>query len=140
MPLSSDKGDIMDFKKNYDTLSAAEKGFTYILKDFDGIEQDASVDVLGVGSRIHKQAQQKIDNQVAIFDKRGKKMDEDQSNELYIEMLAKCTKGWKNIEEDGKAVEFSFDNAVRMYTDYPFLRNQILAAVHDVKAMLEGNS
>jgi len=128
----------MDFKK-YDTIAAAEKGFTYILKDFDDVEQDASVDVLGVGSRVHKQAQQKIDNQMAIFEKRGKKMDEDHSNELYIEMLAKCTKGWKNIEEDGKPVEFSYDNAVRMYTDYPFLRNQVLSAMHDLKGMLEGN-
>ena len=129
----------MDFKKNYDVISAAEAGFTYVLKDFDGIDQDASVDVVGIGSRIHKQAMKKIEDQETIFAKRGKKMPTEQSDELYIEMLAKCTKGWKGIEEDGKAVEFSQDNAIRMYTDYPFLRQQVLEAIHDIKSMLEKN-
>lgn len=129
----------MDFR-NYDTIKAAEKGFTYILKDFDGIEEDASVDVVGIGSRIHKQAMKKIEDQENIFARKGKTMPTEQSDDLYIEMLAKCTKGWKNIEEDGKPVEFSYDNAVRMYTDYPFLRKQVLEAIHDLRSMLEGNS
>lgn len=129
----------MDFKK-LDTISAAEKGFEYTVLDLDGNETDCKIEVLGVGSRIHKQAQAKIDSQMAIFEKRGKKMDDDQSNDLYIEMLAKCTKGWKNVEEDGKQVEFSYDNAVDMYTKYPVLRNQVLSAIHDLKSMLEGNS
>lgn len=129
----------MDFKKNLDTISAAEKGFTYTVKDIDGVDTDCLIDVLGVGSRVHKQAQAKIDKQMAVFAGRNKTMDDDQSNELYIELLAKCTKGWINVEEDGKQVEFSYDNAVDMYTKYPVLRNQVLAAIHDVKAMLEGN-
>lgn len=129
----------MDFKKNFDTISAAEKGFTYVVKDFDEMETDCSIDVVGVGSRVFKQAKQKIDNQESVYAKRGKKMDEDTSNDLWVELLAKCTKGWKNVEEDGKQMEFSFDNAVYMYSSYPFLRNQVLAAIHDVKAMLEGN-
>lgn len=129
----------MDFKKNFDTIGAAEKGFTYIVKDFDEVETDCTIDVVGVGSRIFKQAKQKIDNQESIYLRKGKKMDEDTSNELWVELLAKCTKGWKNVEEDGKQMEFSFDNAVYMYSSYPFLRNQVLAAIHDVKAMLEGN-
>lgn len=129
----------MDFKK-LDTISAAEKGFDYVVKDLDGEDTDCIISVIGAGSRIHKQAQAKIDNQMAIFEKRGKKMDEEQSNDLYIEMLAKCTKGWVNVEEGGKQVEFSYDNAVDMYTKYPVLRNQILSAIHDVKSMLEGNS
>lgn len=129
----------MDFKK-LDTISAAEKGFDYVVKDLDDEDTDCVISVLGVGSRVHKQAQAKIDKQMAIFAGRNKTMDEEQSNELYIEMLAKCTKGWINVEEDGKQVEFSYDNAVDMYTKYPVLRNQILAAIHDVKSMLEGNS
>lgn len=129
----------MDFK-NYDTVGAAEKGMDYVVLDLDECETDVVVSVIGVGSRIFKQAKQKIDNQEALYEKRGKKMDEDTSNELWVELLAKCTKGWKNVEEDGKQVEFSYDNAVRMYSTYPFLRNQILSAIHNLRAMLEGNS
>lgn len=130
----------MDFKKDFDVIGAAEKGFTYIMKDRDGVEDETTtVDVLGVGSRVHKQAMKKIEDQEAIFAKRGKTMPTEQSDELYIEMLAKCTRGWKNIEEDGKQVEFSYDNAIRMYTEYPALRVQVLEAIHNIKAMLEGN-
>jgi len=130
----------MDFKKNFDTISAAEKGMDYVVKDFDEIETDVVVSIIGVGSRVFKQAKSKIDNQESIYARKGKKMDDDVSNELWVELLAKCTKGWINVEEGGKPVEFSYDNAIHMYTAYPFLRNQILAAIHDVKAMLEGNS
>lgn len=130
----------MDFKKEMDTLAAAEKGFTYTVVDLDDNDTDCTVDVLGVGSRVFKQAKQRIDNQESQAAKKGKTLDEDLSNDLWVELLAKCTKGWKNVEEDGKPVEFSYDNAVRMYTAYPYLRNQILAAIHDVKSMLEKNS
>ena len=128
----------MDFKK-LDVIAAAEKGFDYVIRDLDDNDTDAVVSVVGVGSRIFKQAKQKIDNQEAAYAKRNKVMEEDLSNELWIELLADCTKGWKNIEEDGKQVEFNRDNVVRMYTAYPVLRNQVLAAIHDVKSMLEGN-
>jgi len=129
----------MDFKREMDTVTAAERGFEYVVQTLDGEETDCKIQVVGVGSRIHKQAQHKIDVQEENFAKRGKKMDDDQSNDLYIEMLAKCTKGWVNVEEDGKQIEFSYDNAVDMYTKYPALRNQILAAIHDLRAMLEKN-
>lgn len=129
----------MDFKRNMDTISAAEKGFWYTVKDLEEIDTDCEIEVVGVGSRIFKQAKQKIDNQEFVYAKRGKKMDEDTSNDLWVELLAKCTKGWKNVEEDGKQMEFSFDNAVYMYSSYPFLRNQVLAAIHDLRSMLEGN-
>lgn len=130
----------MDFKRDLDTVAAAEKGFDYVIRDLDDNETDAVISVVGVGSRIFKQAKQKIDNQEAAYAKRGKTMDEELSNELWIELLSACTKGWKNVEEDGKQVEFTPDNVVRMYTSYPVLRNQVLAAIHDIKSMLEGNS
>lgn len=133
------EGDNMDLKQ-FDTISAAEKGFTYAVLDFDEVETDIKIDVLGVGSRVFKQAKQKIDNREAMAAKRGKPIEEDESNELWIELLAKCTKGWQNVEEGGKKVEFSYDNAVDIYTKYPFIRNQVLAATHDLRKMIEGNS
>lgn len=128
----------MDFKK-LDTISAAEKGFTYTFKDMDGMETDCTVDVIGVGSRIYKQAKAKIDLAEQASFKRGKPLDEDTSNELWIELLAKCVKGWTNVSEGDMQVAFSYDNAVRMFTSYPVFRNQVLEAIHDVRAMLEGN-
>lgn len=128
----------MDFTK-LDTISAAEKGFTYTVKDIDGVETDCTVDVIGVGSRIYKQAKAKIDAAENQAMKRGKPIDEETSNELWIELLAKCSKGWTNVSEGSVQVAFTYDNAVRMFTAYPVFRNQILEAIHDVRAMLSGN-
>jgi phage/plasmid-associated DNA primase len=42
-----------------------------------------------------------------------------------VELLAKCTKGWSGITESGKEVPFSYENAVKLYTKYLWLREQI---------------
>ncbi len=123
--------------KSFDTIEAAERGYTYTVLDFDEQETDIKISVLGVGSRIFKQAKQKIDSQEALATRRGKPLTEDQSNDLWIDLLAKCTKGWENVEVDGKKIEFSYDNAVDIYGKYPFIRNQTLSSIHNLKAMLE---
>lgn len=128
----------MDFK-NFDTISAAEKGFTYTFLDWDGNETDVTIDVIGVGSRVFNQAKARIDAAETKAKSRGKPLDDDASNALWADLLAKCTKGWKNVEEDGKEVPFNYDNAVRMYLAYPPLRNQVVAAIYDIRSMVEGN-
>jgi hypothetical protein len=42
---------------------------------------------------------------------------------LEIERLARCVVGWR-VKRDGKAVEFSFTNVVRLFTAMTFLREQ----------------
>ena len=129
----------MDFTK-IDTVAAAEKGFTYVFKDAYGEDTDCTVDVIGAGSRTYKQAKAKVDNAEAAYYKRHRKeMPQDESDELYIEMISACVKGWKNVFEGKTEVEFSKDNAITMFTKYPLFRAQILGTIHDVVAQLEGN-
>lgn len=129
----------MDFKKNFDTLSAAEKGFTYTYTDWDGNDTDVKIDVIGVGSRIYNQAKAKIEAAEVKAKSKGKALDDDVANDMWVDLLAKCTKGWVNVEDDGKEIVFSYENAVKMYTAYPTLRNQVLGAIHDIRSMVEGN-
>ena len=129
----------MDFS-TVDTLSAAEKGFEYIfLHPITEEETDCKVQVVGVGSRPYKQAMEKIDAYKAqCVSKRKGRIDEDVVAEMYVKLLADCTKSWKGVEVDGKPVEFSQANAVEMYTKYPVLATQVLGAIHDLEAMLAG--
>ena len=54
-----------------------------------------------------------------------------------LELLVKCTADWKITLEDGKGVEpFSHDAARDVYTQYPWLREQIDAVFGDTKAFL----
>lgn len=129
----------MDFQK-IDTIAAAERGFTYVFKDVYGEDTDCTIDVVGVGSRIYKQAKERITQaETQHYRKYQKELPQDESDELYIEMIAKCTKGWTNVSEGDKEIPFNYDNAVMMYTKYPVFRTQVLSAIHDVVAMLEGN-
>jgi hypothetical protein len=45
---------------------------------------------------------------------------------------------WGDINEGGKPVKFSKAEALRVFTDYPLIRGQVLAAVADVKNFIKG--
>lgn len=45
------------------------------------------------------------------------------------ELLAKYTKGWTGMVEDGKPLEFSQETAARVYLEYPIIRGQVQKAM-----------
>jgi hypothetical protein len=49
-----------------------------------------------------------------------------------IDLLAKCTKGWRNMIFNKKPIEFSYDSAVMVYTKWPWMRPQVDAAIGDL--------
>jgi len=126
----------MDLKK-IDVIAAAEKGFEFTIKEPSGDETDIVIEVLGAHSRIYKQENAKIEAYKEQQWKRGKQPDQEILEEKHIAMFAACTKGWKGIEEDGKAVPFSKEEAVRIYAAYPVIANQVIEAVHNVVGQLE---
>lgn len=129
----------MDFAK-VDTIAAAEKGFTYTFVDpRTGKDTDAVFDLYGVGSHAYKQGQAKIDAYRKLQEKRGKQVDEDEVEHLHAELLAKCTRGWKNVEIEGKKIEFTPENAIELYSKYPVVSGQIIAEVFNVIDKLEKN-
>lgn len=48
-----------------------------------------------------------------------------------IEVLAAVTLGWENVAYEGKAVEYSADNVGWLYREFPWIREQVEAAVKD---------
>ena len=61
----------------------------------------------------------------ASLKKKTREIDLDQNESDAVDLLAKCTKAWSGITENGKEVAFSYDNAVQLYTKYLWLREQI---------------
>lgn len=55
-----------------------------------------------------------------------------------IDLLASCTKGWKNLAYQGADLPFSFDNAVMIYAAMPWIREQIDQAVSDRANFIKG--
>lgn len=79
------------------------------------------------------------------FNKKGKmQIDEDPDDlrDQQVERLVLCTLGWKNMEMDGKAYDFSAQNARALYANQRFgwLRDQIDAALRAVENFIKTQS
>lgn len=62
-------------------------------------------------------------------------LSDDIAEQLLIRCLAETiVLGWEGVEEKGKEIPHSVDNAVRVLTDYPDLRNY----VNDIANEMEG--
>lgn len=48
-----------------------------------------------------------------------------------IDLLAACTKSWSDVIVDGKPLECNEGNAAALYTRFPWIREQVDAAISD---------
>jgi hypothetical protein len=138
----------MDLSK-IDIIKAADRGFDYTFiipealrededEDDDG-KTDIVVSVVGIGSRIHKQAQAEYNAEIERLKKSAYKgkIDPEIEDELKAKLIAKCTTGWKNVQDSGKDVPWSLDNAVDIFLRYPLLQEGVAGALFEIKAMLK---
>lgn len=61
--------------------------------------------------------------------RRGKDVEEmtlEEAEELSIESAVVRVIGWENITEDGKKVEFSKENAERVFKEYPWIKEAVM--------------
>tara|TARA_R110002051_G_scaffold324424_2_gene421627 strand:+ start:24062 stop:24481 length:420 start_codon:yes stop_codon:yes gene_type:complete len=80
------------------------------------------VKVLGADSDLYRNVvKRRLER---LQNKKSKKIDMDESEAKGIDLLAKCTLDCYLIE-DGKPIEFSKNEMVRLYTKYPWLREQV---------------
>lgn len=133
----------MDLNK-LDTIKAANKGMSFFVKDLDGVETDIEISVVGMGGSVHKEASAQRNYELAQLEK-GKAPStpaaitarEEAKEALYIECLAKCITGWKNLQENGKDIVFSTEKAVEILTNYPIVKHSVMEATGDMQAFLE---
>ena len=89
--------------RNIDTKAAAEKGL-----EFELIWQDEplgiKISVVGAGSDVYKKHKAVVDGKIATADKRGKPLNDEEKNDLYVRLAANCTKSWKDMVLDGEDV------------------------------------
>ena len=93
-----------------------------IITDEDG--NQAVLILAGMDSDIYKRASNMVAN------RRSRKMKMPKAEQIQadsIEILAKCTLGWKNLVINGAEPA----SAELMYTEYPWLREQADAWIHD---------
>lgn len=99
------------------------------INDPIGRATDIRIKVASRDSEIFKKQTRRISE---LERKRGTKgLKPAESERLWLEALAKCTVEWENVEEEGKEVPLTYENAILIYEKYPFVTEQILTFVQD---------
>lgn len=87
------------------------------------------ITVVGIDSELYQKASRELTNKrLKKATARGRFKLTATAEELeaeHIELLARCTVGWENIEWEGKPLPFDKDNAKKLYTKAPWLREQV---------------
>jgi hypothetical protein len=82
---------------------------------------DIVLTIAGPDSDTARRARLKFSDELMTFRNRPPA---DELERMEVERLARCVVGWK-VSRDGKPVEFSFTNVVRLLTSLQFVREQV---------------
>jgi hypothetical protein len=86
----------------------------------DGSESDIKIEVYGSRSKQYKKAVRDLSEESPEG-----KLTLNESFEHGLSLLIACTKSWEGIEEKDEPVEFSEEEAKRIYTDHPWITEQV---------------
>lgn len=84
-----------------------------------------TIRLVGTDSTIYRKAQAAITNRKLAQNKRNVKITAEELEADGLELLAKCTVNWHHdLAVDGAPLEFSVDNARKLYRRFPWIREQ----------------
>lgn len=123
-----------------DVAAKAEEGAE--LEVLDPVTSEAVgvyITLAGADSVVHRKAvanisKRRFNNQKGF---RNKGFDPEKMEAESIEILAVCTLSWKGVTVDGDPLPCSRDNAIKMYTRFPWLREQVEQFIGDRSAYLQ---
>ena len=101
------------------------------------VANPATITVAGKDSDTYRTFQRRLLNRrLAVKGRRDSTPTVEELEEEGLSLLVTCTLGWKNIELDGKALAFSPGAARQLYSDFPWIREQVDAAIGDRERFL----
>lgn len=124
-----------------DTISACNKGFEFELKHPSSlIPLGMFITVLGVDSDRYREVTNErsdANTKKAIENRRAGRENDivsaEQIDRNEIELLAALTTGWREIAWNGTPFAFNAANAMKLYRERPFIKNQVNAAISDMR-------
>lgn len=115
--------DLMTFKKQQ--IDNAE---VVIMHPQTGVATDMRIMVAGPNSTQYKEADRRVKNRnlQALQKMKGQKILSIEAVEAgQLELLVSVTLGWANVVYAGEPLEFTQDNVKMLYTQFPFIVEQI---------------
>lgn len=123
-----------------DVAAKAEAGADLeVLDPVTGESVGVTITLAGADSTIHRKATATIAKRRMSNAKgfRNRALDPEKFEAESIEVLAACTLGWKGVVVDGAPLPCGRDNAVMLYTRFPWLREQVDQFISDRSAYLQ---
>lgn len=126
----------MDLSK-YKTAEEHSRGFECEIYEPDtGKSSGLVISAHGPDSPEFRKAMRK--KMIMLSSEDGKEIDFETREAVLCQFLADITIGWSGIEIDGKPLEFSKAEALRVYAAYPFIANQLNAAANSYANFTKG--
>ena len=121
----------MDFTKLDVTTAANAGAVMQVTHPSTGDDlEGTTITLLGQDSDIYqKEIKKRAEQSLNGRGGRNKKVDLDDAKLKGAELLARLTTGWTGIAEGKTDVECNFENCVKMYLKYPWLREQVEAFI-----------
>lgn len=123
-----------------DVAQKAEEGAELeVLDPVTGDGVGVFIILAGADSTIHRKAtatiaKRRMSNMKGF---RNMALDPEKFEAEGIEVLAACTLGWRGVVVDGAPLPCSRDNAIQLYTRFPWLREQVDQFISDRSVYLQ---
>lgn len=123
-----------------DVAQKAEEGAELeVLDPVTGDGVGVFITLAGADSVIHRKAaatiaKRRMSNMKGF---RNMALDPEKFEAEGIEVLAACTLAWKGVVVDGASLPCSRDNAIMLYTRFPWLREQVDQFISDRSVYLQ---
>jgi hypothetical protein len=65
-------------------------------------------------------------------------IDPDELDDAVVNLLAACTLSWDGMILEGESLDFTKDNAVMVYSRFPWIREQVDIAINDRANFMKG--
>lgn len=119
-----------------DTKTLSEQGVPMVVKKLDSLEaliarngKPVTLMLLGPDSPVYRDfTRRQVRKRLSRMNdaKKLAEIDFDETETETLDLLASCTVGWENVLDiEGNAIEFSTENARKLYVNYPVVREQV---------------
>jgi len=122
---------------NFDTSKTAKTGaklhLVHPVDDepmYDG-KKKVTITLLGVDSKEFSESKRAITVSNVSKMRKGKDFDVVPTDEETARTLAECTLGWDGLSKGKVPLEFSKDEAFKLYMEFPWIREQVNLFVGD---------
>lgn len=140
----SEDNEIIDLS-NLDTVAASEQPYKLeLLHPTSKKQLGIFIYIRGIQSNTYRDIQDELTNERIREGLEAQKTGKDivrtvqDSREINIKQVAFCVVNWENVKLDGLELPFNFSNTIKLFTRFPWIRQQVEEGMSELKNFMKG--